>query len=939
MNDPFARLGALMVKLRWVVLVCWIIILPVAGALGASKAASVLKGGGFVVAGSDSAKAADVLAKRFNASGDNNALVVLHSSSLTVDDPAFQSAATTAVQNLKGVAGVNTVVDFYDTHDPSLVSADRHTMLVLAVLNGDEDAVQKLVPKLRDALAGVKGLDHYVAGGPAIAADLQTTSEEDLKRAERFTIPIVVILLLLVFRTVVSAAIPLILGVCSVVPAIALLYVVGSRTDVSVFALNIASMLGLGLGIDFSLIVVNRYREELAAGYDPRTAVEVTMATAGRSITYSGSTVLLGMLILTLLLNLMMVRSMSMAVAFVALTALLAGLTLLPALLGILGRRIEWLPVLPRPKVAQAGHEGFWYRLSHAIMRRPWIWLAVSVALLVALASPARNLGLLGATAGVLPSSVESAKGVQVLDNAFGAPRLSPIQIVIESGQQNGVWKPEFLDSLTQLTDKVKADPRVQGVNSLVTLVPNLTPEQARQLTPQTFTSDPAKAGAAAQYVNLQGANDTAVINVLVKTDEYNNDHQNLVRDLRDTVISGIPQLRAYTVLVGGNSASFIDLQHSVYSRFPLVIAVTMLLTFLMLMMFFQSLALPLKAILMNLASIAATYGVLVMIFQYGWGHRLINLEPLGKINVVTPVILFVVLLGLSTDYEVFMLSRVKEYYHETGHNEEAVAAGLESTARVITAAGLILIGTFGSFALADVVVIKEFGIGLAAGVLIDSTIVRVIMVPATMRLMGKGNWWMPAWLKKIVPELKEGPSLAPAPAGALAAPGFAALAQQVEPQVAFNAPLPPQPAYAPQPLQQPAAYATPAPQAASAGPPRLPGGDVNGWLIPTGSAIGMDQIPLPRRRAFRIGRDSQAEMWLFDQRVSRFHARIDYDPQLHGFVVADLKSVNGVYVNGQRIAAPTLLRNGDHLEIGTVGDATFTFYAQPVGEALGVRR
>jgi len=259
----------------------------------------------------------------------------------------------------------------------------------------------------------------------------------------------------------------------------------------------------------------------------------------------------------------------------------------------------------------------------------------------------------------------------------------------------------------------------------------------------------------AAQFVNISGNNDTAVVSITAKKGEFTSQHQNLVYDLRDTIIPEMPQLAPYHVSVGGDAAAFIDFRDSLYGRFPLIVAIVMVMIFFILMMFFQSVFLPIKAMFMNLASILATYGVLVAIFQYGWGAGLFGFTSQGLVSAITPAVLYVILFGLSTDYEVFMLSRVKEYYRETNDNEEAVASGLEHTAGVITAAGLILVGTFGSFASANVVTIKEIGLGLAIGVFLDSTIVRIIMVPATMRLMGATNWWMPDWLERFVPHPK----------------------------------------------------------------------------------------------------------------------------------------------------------------------------------------
>jgi hypothetical protein len=394
-----------------------------------------------------------------------------------------------------------------------------------------------------------------------------------------------------------------------------------------------------------------------------------------------------------------------------------------------------------------------------------------------------------------------------------------------------------------------------------------------------------------------------------MKTSQYDDDHEQFIQDLRDEIVPSIPELGEYRVEVGGNSASYQDFQDALYGRFPFLVGAVLLLTFFILMMFFQSVFLPLKAVFMNLMSILATYGALVLIFQHGYGASLLGFESLHSLNAITPAVLFVILFSLSTDYEVFMLSRVKERYHETHDNEESVAFGLEHTAGIITAAGLILIGTFGSFAVADILTVKEIGVGLAIGVLIDSTIVRVIMVPATMRLAGAANWWMPDWLRRIVPEIKEGPvgDIAPLPAPRpVSIPAFAPALAMSGSGAAMAAPI--YPTMAPQPVQF------------IQRSPALP----VGRLHSTGGSVGVKQITLPRSQPFRIGRDPSSELQVFDVRISRNHAQIEFrDGE---FEVRDLGSTNGVIINGMRISNPTVLRDGDRVEFGNMGTVQFTF-------------
>ncbi|MBV9581619.1 MAG: MMPL family transporter, partial [Chloroflexi bacterium] len=744
MFDPFALWAQVVVRLRWVILAAWAILLLLAATLLAPHAAAVLQPGGFYVPDSESTQAATELDQSFDGANRSNLSVVFHFPDATIDDPSVKAQLSQADALLAAVPGVRHVDSYTQTGTPLLVSKDRHTAISVVTVNGTERAIDDSVPDLRAALQPIS-LEHYVTGQPASNADTRDVSEADLRHAELITVPVVGMLLLLVFRTVLATTLPLVLGGASVTVALAAMYLLTFTSDISIFALNTASMIGLGLGIDFSLIVVNRFQEELDRGLDPHAAVAATMASAGRSIAYSGFTVLAGMLLLTLFIDLLVVRSMSLAVMLVAGTGVVAGLTLLPALLAVLGHRINWLRVIPRARrrpVAQSR----WYAFSRLVMRNAWLWLLGALAVLAVLALPVLDLRLMGVDPQGLPPTVESTRGMQVAANAFGANRLEPIQIVMSTSQPGGVFTPAFLTALQKLSDTLAADPRVDSVVSLSTaaraagvpdtLFPSLTADLLR--------ADPSRAAQAADLINLDRGGTDAAITVYVRTGAFDDDHQALVHDLRDHIIPGLPEVRPYRVLVGGLSAGVEDYAQALYGQFPVLVGAVLALTFVILMLLFRSIVLPIKAILLNLVGILATYGTLVLIFQDGWGASLIGLQPQGKLFVTTPALLFVILFGLSTDYEVFMLSRIGERFRATGDNDESVASGLGHTARVITAAGLVLVGTFASFASSQIIFLKELGVGLAVGVLIDTTLIRLVLVPASMHLMGRANWWLP---------------------------------------------------------------------------------------------------------------------------------------------------------------------------------------------------
>jgi RND superfamily putative drug exporter len=560
-----------------------------------------------------------------------------------------------------------------------------------------------------------------------------------------------------------------------------------------------------------------------------------------------------------------------MGVMLVAVTAVLIGLTLLPALMSVIGKRIEWLRVIPRRPRADP-RTVIWYRLSQLIMHRPWPWLLGSIAVLSVIAFPVHSIATTGADTRLLPSNLESVVGVKRLNAAFGANRLTPIQVVVKT-RPDGVWTPEFLDAIAKLSQTVAADSSVEDVQSLYTISQNqgMTPDQYHRLTPAQFPAGPPR-NSVSLLVDIDGRNDAAVVNVYSRFDQFDSRHQDTISRLRATLLPEALNRTGYSAYVGGAAAGFLDFRNTEFSRFPAVVGAVLLVTFVMLMMFFQSLFLPLKAILMNVASIVAAYGGMVAIFVYGWGASVLGFESNGHLSVVTPPILFAVLFGLSADYEVFMLSRVKELYHQNHDNTEAVAGGLARTAGVITAAALLLMAVFGSFSVAGVQNVKEVGVGLAIGVVLDTTVVRIIMVPATMRLLGDANWWMPRWLKGFVPQLKEGPTETPEP---VVAP-VAATAVVAPPSARLRA---------------------------------IAGAPANAT------------IELLPGRSLRIGRDGGNDLQLLAPQVSRFHSRIDATTD--GHAVTDLNSLNGTFVNGRRIAASPAshpLNPGDRIQFAAWG-------------------
>lgn len=753
MTILYARLAHAAARYRWWFIGAWAAILVVA-AVGAGRLEHALKVGGFSLPGTEFHTSSEILSRDLNISTDKAALAVFHSDTLFVTDKAFYDSVQRALANLDRDPAVSKTEGFYSVGIPDWVSPDNHTTYAFVTLQGTEEELEQATPRLRAAVRS-NDITVYFIGQAATFYDTQKASADDLVRVERFTFPIVFVLLILVFGSVVAAFVPLVLGAAGVLVSLALLYIVAQITDLSIFALNTASMIGLGLAIDFSLIMVSRFREELA--HRPMAeALERTLQTAGRSITFSGITLMLTMAVLTLF-PVMVIRSIALAIVIVAAVAVLSGLLLLPAVLAVLGGRVNsldlrrYLPVLSRRR------EGTWRRWAYRVMARPWTSIAIALLILGLMAAPALRLQRRGVTVHVLPAASESRRAFELLERQFGPSEATPTFVVIEASRPGGIWQQDILQGIFELHEKLAADPRVAHVQSLASLIPNPSAEWMRSLSPATINSNADRKRIAERLVNINGTNTTTVMLVYPRTIDADPQSTALMLDLRADKFDWAPGLRSARVLIGGSTAQHYDFDRVVYDDFPLLLALSLLVTFVILMLFFHSLILPVKAILLNIVSIVASYGVLVVVFQWGVGDSLLGFHSLGALLSYTPVLLFSILFGLSTDYEVFLLTRVREYYQQGRSNEESVALGLEHTAGIITAAGLIMIAVFGSFALTRVLVIKELGFGLAVAVLLDTTLVRVVLVPATMRLMGAWNWWMPKALGRLVPEIDEG--------------------------------------------------------------------------------------------------------------------------------------------------------------------------------------
>ncbi|MGZ4199587.1 MAG: MMPL family transporter, partial [Thermoleophilia bacterium] len=642
--------------------------------------------------------------------------VIVRSATFKVDDPIFQGY----VESLAGRIGnlgsgvVQSVSTIYATPDPTLRSKDGHATLVPVVMAGDADHAMKNVGKLHAIVVSTPGEGFTLAqtGDASLNQMIDQVAKSDLEKAEIFGVPAALIVLVIVFGALVAAGMPLVLSVVSIILALALTGLIGQLYPMNTFVLNILTMMGLAVGIDYTLFVISRYREERARGLAKIDAIAATGATANRAIFFSGMTVFLAMLGMVIV-PLDITISMGVGVMLVVFTTLLTSLILLPALLGALGDRVNALrvPVVGRLAMNRAaGRSGLFERLAHSIMRRPVVWLTVAVVCLLTLAAPVlvMKTGNTNMTARYLPADQYSKQGWDTLGRDFSLGKANPLQIVVDGPAA----APRVKQGIARLEAALRSDGRFG---------------------PAQVTAD--KAG------------DLTLVSTTLAGDPAGDATQALVGHVRTSLVpaafAGVPA----KVYVSGNTAFVVDYLAFFHKWLPIALTVVLSLSFVLLLVAFRSIVIPAKAIAMNLLSVGASYGLMVLVFQKGVGAHLLGLTHVDTIEAWVPLFLFSLLFGLSMDYQVFLLSRIKERYDQTGDTREAVGYGLGRTGSIITGAAAIMVCVFAGMAGGQLVMFQQMGFGLAVAVLIDATVVRTIIVPAAMELLGDWNWYLPRWL------------------------------------------------------------------------------------------------------------------------------------------------------------------------------------------------
>jgi RND superfamily putative drug exporter len=717
------RWGRAIARRRRIVLVVWALLLIACAVLYPGLKRS-LGAPNYGIDGAESSRAAQLLEQRFAAHGAEQDVLVFSSTQHRATEPTYRATVASVLAVVRRHSYVRGVAGPYDPGARGQISGDGHAAIALVGISGDPRQLVERASSLQDAVDKLArgGVRVWLTGYSPVAKDITTVENEDVERAETIGVPIALAILLLALGAAVAAVVPLLLAGSGLLLTYGVLALLATTFTFDSFLTTIVTMIGVGIGIDYALFIVSRFREELALRLRAERAssaeliedaVGATMASSGRTILFSGVIVALALSTLVVIRT-PTYREFALGASLVVVCTVIAALTLLPALLAMLGRRVNRgaLPASMQPRDARTqmadGH-GIWARWALAVMRRPVLAAGVIGAALIIAATP-----LLGLRTGIdfgirSLSGTPSGKGEQVLARSFGAGTLAPIEIVLS--------RPGAGGRLSR-ADAARA----------AKLASELTPTRSDGIAAVAVT--PGK-----NAVLVTVAPTTTI-------DSYKSEQ--LVRRIRAQLIPPVRADGGPAVAVGGASAKIVDLSNETKAKAPLVIGLILVLSLLFLTAVFRSLVLPVKAVIMNLLATGATVGIVILIFQDGHGERLLGFVSTGFIQVYLPLSIFALLFGLSMDYEVFLIRRMRETWMTSKNNELAVATGVEHTARPISAAAAIMVVVFGSFTTANVLELKQFGLGLALAIAIDATLVRLVLVPALMRLLGARNWWLP---------------------------------------------------------------------------------------------------------------------------------------------------------------------------------------------------
>lgn len=725
---------------QWLIVLCWVIAAIVCGLYLRQT------GNPFKIEHINDPKAESTIAQQTMESkfpyGGSRIFVLYKSDTLTAHNPKFKNAVTSSLASAKNLSFDHRIISPYE--NDKQISKDKHAVYAVIETHSKAHDLANSITEINQ-LKKPSNLKMYIGGEPSYTADVNKLSEDTLRRGELIALPICLIAMIFIFRGFLPALLTIMIGIINITIIVTVLYLLAYKMDLTIFVLNIATMLGLGLSLDYTLLITYRFKEEYANCKNFKQTILVTLRTAGKSVCFSGLIFLISIASL-IFFPINILYSIGIGGIVVVVVTLLSSMTLLPAALCLFEKYVTRTTMELEPATSTTIHNTKWHQFTLFIMKYPFTFLIPTIVILLLLGYPFLDVKINISDAKILPTWVQSRQLLDVFDENFNPDELAPIQIVLTSKNKSILTKNN-ISALYDYAKLVAKDARVNSVTSIVTLKDKLTKKEYQQIYSSTnlpfndYQKQLFKSIAKGKYT---------IMNVVSKYSKDDTRNFDLVKTIRQqTVGNGI------TKQVGGHSAEIIDTMDIVYKLFIKVAILISIFTYIVLLILLRSLILPLKAIIMNFLSLSVCYGMLVFIFQKGHLANLLHFNAVGFTDLNLPILIFFVLFGLSMDYEVFLLTRIKEFYEITHDNDKSVALGLERSARIITSAALILVIVTGSFVTADIVFIKAFGLGTALGIAIDATLIRLLLVPTTMTLLGKWNWYIPKWLDRILPKVK----------------------------------------------------------------------------------------------------------------------------------------------------------------------------------------
>lgn len=743
-RDVFFHLGKWIYTLRWFILILWLVLFSLCLPL-ITKIFDPFTSIGFVDPNSQSAITEKIIDKEFKYGLGNRFMILYTSDKLNLTDATPQAEIKRSLRDLNKFKEQHIIL-YPDANNKSQVSKDKHAAYAIVAFKSDQEINSQFIEQFKSYLKTPKSLKMQIGGEPFFLEDTKEQTQKDLYRAEYFAGPVTIITMLIVYGSFVAASLPIIFSGIGMIFILTILYLFALITDLSVFTINIALLLGLCLILDYSLFIISRFREEMDLSNNVSEATANTLMTAGKSIFFSGLAVFSSLSAL-LLFKVNVLFSVGIGGLSAVFAAVIVTIIFLPSILAILGNKINALK-LPFINV-QTTRSTFWknigtYVISHRIMSFCFI-----VILLLVIGLPFFRAVLDISNTTILPKTMESRQVFDKFSQKFGKTELSPILLLVKTRGESALTKNN-ISALYDLAAKIKKDPRVAKVFSIVTTDSRLTKTNYQMLYSHLNLMKPD----AKESLKLMVHGNMTIMTVLSKYDRTNQNTINLINTLKQ-----YHPKNGLTVSVTGSTVATLDVLHSISQTFIYAVILILLINYFIMLILLRSLILPLKAIFMTTLSLFASYGVLVFIIQYGYGHQLLHFEPQHMLDISMVIIIFCALFGVSMDYEVFLLTRIKENYEHTHKINESIIFGIDHSSKIITSAAIILILICLVFMTADIIIVKAFGLGIAVAVFIDAFLIRTILVPATMSLLGRWNWYLPRWLDKILPEVSFSPN------------------------------------------------------------------------------------------------------------------------------------------------------------------------------------